>query len=154
MRNARRAPTPSPRTLSCRALVLGATAATLLLAGVTSRGRAGADEGASPTLLASVVMAGGFCGAAAANQPPCRVPDAPAAHVALVFVPEGAGAGAGAGTTAMVDGAGFLAASLKPGTYAVQLAQQGLALRLDATTVVVSEGHITQAALRIQALRP
>jgi hypothetical protein len=117
---------------------------------------AGADDGAGPTVLASVVLAGGFCGAAAANMPPCRMPDAPAAHVALVFVPEGAGAGSGAAgaTTARVDGAGFLAASLKPGTYVVQLAQPGLALRLEATTVVVTAGQITQLALRIEALRP
>ena len=148
------------RTATTRLLAL--MAAALLLAGLTfpppapALAKNGAEDGAGPTVLASVVLAGGFCGAAAMNMPPCRVPDAPAAHVALVFVPEGAGVGSGAAgaTTATVDDAGFLAASLKPGTYAVQLAQPGLALRLAATEVVVTPGHITQLTLRIEALRP
>lgn len=146
------------RSATSRLTTLMATA--LLLAGLAfpppAGAEDGAEDGAGPTVLASVVMAGGFCGAAAANMPPCRVPDAPAAHVALLFVPEGAGTGSDAAgaTTATVDDAGFLAASLKPGTYAVQLAQPSLALRMAATTVVVTAGQITQLALRIEALRP
>ena len=132
-----------------RALRVVAAVLLLVAGGWTGTARADTAEGA--TVLGTVVLAGGFCGAAAANMQPCRAPDAPAAGVELVFVPEGAAA---ASASAGVDGAGFLAARLKPGTYEVRLAHPNLSLRLDGTSLVVTAGQITQISLRLQAMRP
>jgi len=143
-----------------RALGVQAVAATLLLVATGCTGLVWAEAGEAPNVLGTVVMAGGFCGAAPANMPPCRVPDAPASGLELVFVPKGEAAAnasnsANASESAsIVDGAGFLAASLKPGTYEVRLAHPNLSLRLDSTSLVVTAGKITQITLRIDAMRP
>ena len=128
-----------------------AAGAMLLLVATGCAGIAKVQAEEAPNVLGTVVMAGGFCGAAAVNMPPCRVPDAPASGVELVFVPVGEAAD---GASAGVNGAGFLAASLKPGTYEVRLAHPNLSLRLDSTSLVVTAGQITQVSLRIAAMRP
>ena len=139
------------RALVRQAFRARAAGAMLLLvaSGCAGIAKVQAEEG--PNVLGTVVMAGGFCGAAAVNMPPCRVPDAPASGVELAFVAKGEAADS---TTAGVDGAGFLAASLKPGTYEVRLARPNLSLRLDGTSLVVKAGQITQISLRIEAMRP
>jgi len=128
----------------------------LLLVAIGCTGLVWAEAGEAPNVLGTVVMAGGFCGAAPANMPPCRVPDAPASGLELVFVPKGevASHASDSANASTVDGAGFLAASLKPGTYEVRLAHPNLSLRLDSTSLVVTAGQITQVSLRIDAIRP
>jgi hypothetical protein len=139
------------RALVRQAFRVGAAGAVLLLVATGCTGMARVQAGEAANVLGTVVMVGGFCGAAAANMPPCRVPDAPASGVELAFVAQGEAADS---TTAGVDDAGFLAASLKPGTYEVRLAHPNLSLRLDSTSLVVAAGQITQISLRIAAMRP